>query len=866
MGIMSFGGVTYISRRGLRAALGALVLLAALGHGAIAQVADTERPLEGESYTAAEEAYKAFSQGDYGAAADRAARSVALRPDILRLRLLLIDSLIAAGNFTQADQVTVAALIVFAANQDLESRQASIRQRLAQQPAGDGYKALERGDTKAAIRLAKSAVESAPDVMSYRLLLLSAQIADNSLADAIVTSTEASKLDPGNYVPLVWRAYVYQRQGNRARAIADFNAALAIPGLTDTEKKNVSLIAADAALASGDYASAQELLQGYSNTDPAVVTRLNDAQAAASHKGTLKGDAKSMPMPVQNCRDTPYGSVCGLEPPLVQSILTPIDKASEGYEAADKAYRAAREKNYKLAIEEARKAIEDSPEVSANRLLLVNLLISSGRLAEAEAEASRLIQQGDAGGDIYVLRGNTRNQRHNYQGAMTDWETALKRGLAPDQSRNVRLSLADTALTAKEPLRALRALQNIPVSYDSAIRRAYAFLALDKKEEALKAFKVADRLASPGQQHDGTLRAQINLLLELGNKTAARALFDEAMTRGQLRSIREADLGYLAVAVGNDKLAMQLFDKAAASGQLPPRATVDAGYTAMRTFDNKKAIAYFKEGIDLQATGAFSLDDQKLFEVRRTVADLSREWGVNASVSYGKVGSAPNPFLIGGLPSTYTSQLGSELYYRPEEFGNRNGALFEVFGRVFETLYDQSGGPIGLPTTQGMVGARWKPLSDQNLVLEVDKLFALGDAARDDTLLRAAYSYSVGTDLRAVDARWPTWYVYSEVDRFLEHPQLVGIMEARFGESFKLQPISSNLVFFPHVVLAASYDDSFANPQAYSAGVGGSLRYWFGQTKYQAPPSYLELTLQYRFRLAGDKRAEGIFAQTSLNY
>jgi len=60
--------------------------------------------------------------------------------------------------------------------------------------------------------------------------------------------------------------------------------------------------------------------------------------------------------------------------------------------------------------------------------------------------------------------------------------------------------------------------------------------------------------------------------------------------------------------------------------------------------------------------------------------------------------------------------------------------------------------------------------------------------------------------------------------------------------------------------------DSFAVHDAYSAGVGGSIRYWFGETKYVAPPSYWELRLQYRFRLAGDKRAEGIFAQTSINY
>jgi hypothetical protein len=287
----------------------------------------------------------------------------------------------------------------------------------------------------------------------------------------------------------------------------------------------------------------------------------------------------------------------------------------------------------------------------------------------------------------------------------------------------------------------------------------------------------------------------------------------------------------------------------------------------MRQFENPKAIAYLKEGIDAQANGQIALDDQKLFETRRTVADLSREWGVNSSIFYGKVGSAPNPFLtIGGPPSSYTSQFGSEVYYRPEGFGNQNGALFEVFGRLFETLYDQSGGPIGGPTTQGMVGARWKPLAEYNLVFEVDKLVAFGSAARDDTLLRGLYSYTIGTDLRAIDTSWRTWTIYAEGDRYLEHTQWVGLLDARFGQSFRLDPISSNLVFFPHVVLAASYDDSFANPQAYSAGAGGSLRYWFGETKYLAPPSYLELTLQYRFRLAGDQRAQGIFAQTSLNY
>ena len=84
--------------------------------------------------------------------------------------------------------------------------------------------------------------------------------------------------------------------------------------------------------------------------------------------------------------------------------------------------------------------------------------------------------------EIYAQRGYARNLQHISRGAMADWEIALQRGLPPDQARNVRLSLADAALAAKDPSRALRALQKLPVSYDTAIRRAYALQALDRRK------------------------------------------------------------------------------------------------------------------------------------------------------------------------------------------------------------------------------------------------------------------------------------------------------------------------------------------------------------------------------------------------
>src|ERR1700752_965532 len=168
--------------RALQASMGAVALVVVLGQSASAQSADADHPLDGEAYIAAGEAYKAFGQGDYSTAAARAAQSVTLRPDILRLHILLIDSLLAAGDLRQAELATNKASEIFSSDQELLARQANIRQRLAQKPASDGYKALEKGNSKSAIRAARSALAYAPDVMSYRLLLLSAQLADNNLS------------------------------------------------------------------------------------------------------------------------------------------------------------------------------------------------------------------------------------------------------------------------------------------------------------------------------------------------------------------------------------------------------------------------------------------------------------------------------------------------------------------------------------------------------------------------------------------------------------------------------------------------------------------------------------------------------------
>ena len=77
-------------------------------------------PLAGDAYTAADAAYKAFEHGNHRASATSAAEAVALRSDLLRLHLLLIDSLLAAGDFAEAEQAIKAASTAFAGDRNWE--------------------------------------------------------------------------------------------------------------------------------------------------------------------------------------------------------------------------------------------------------------------------------------------------------------------------------------------------------------------------------------------------------------------------------------------------------------------------------------------------------------------------------------------------------------------------------------------------------------------------------------------------------------------------------------------------------------------------------------------------------------------------
>jgi hypothetical protein len=314
-----------------------------------------------------------------------------------------------------------------------------------------------------------------------------------------------------------------------------------------------------------------------------------------------------------------------------------------------------------------------------------------------------------------------------------------------------------------------------------------------------------------------------------------------------------------------DETAHRYFRRADERGQLSGAALLDAAYVARRRLDNAYAENLFRRAIDAHHAGELPLSPQRLLETRRDVTNVSRIWGAYASLIYGPVGVAAS-----GLPTPpspgRTLQTGAEIYWRPPGIGYRNGATVELFARSFRTLYDSTGGATGDDTVQGSAGIRWKPIANENLVLEASRLFPIGRFSRVDWLLRAAYSKTEGGDLRLDVPNWTYWHVYAEINRFSEVRQTLAGADARLGRAIRLRTPGDNVVLTAFAAVAVAYDSALPTREAYGAGGGLSLRLWFRQDRYSGPASYLEMSAQYRARLAGDKRAEGLFAGLLLSF
>jgi opacity protein-like surface antigen len=300
------------------------------------------------------------------------------------------------------------------------------------------------------------------------------------------------------------------------------------------------------------------------------------------------------------------------------------------------------------------------------------------------------------------------------------------------------------------------------------------------------------------------------------------------------------------------------FQKGFALGGGKAGTYADAGYAAKRIGDNDQAVTLFEASMDAD-DHEHTFDDQRRFAYRREVQQLERTWGVVVSLPY-----QVSAFSYQGTVSVL--QPGIEAYWQPPKIGFQNGRIFQLFVRGYGTAYDGSGNVTGLPTLQGSVGARYKPLVDQNLVLSAERLVRLGSLSQNDWLARLGYSSEAGNDLRVTEPSWRAWQVYAEADYFVHQGRYILYSQLRYGHTWAVTKISDHLTVYPHVALIFDHDSKDQHETALSVGPGVQFRFWFRESRYSAPASWADLTVQYHIPLTSAARARGLAAQLTLWY
>jgi predicted negative regulator of RcsB-dependent stress response len=532
--------------------------------------------------------------------------------------------------------------------------------------------------------------------------------------------------------------------------------------------------------------------------------------------------------------------------------------STEAYQHATEAYRAIQSNDLEKALREARIAVAHEPSSATTRRLLAEVLISRKQFDLAQQVLDGAVQRGVVDGPLYIARGYLDMDQNKPAQAVDDFRKALT--FPNDDTaavRNVRLSMADAALAAKQPAAAVEALEPLhdDASGDVAGRLGQAYSALGRNQDAAKEFAAAAAASQSPEQHRNEEKAEAQAESASGAKAEAGKLAEKLTTEDGC----DLDLAYILIAADDDKAALAYFDGPCKS-QLTARTQIDAGNTAVRLIQNDEALEHFQSALALNraAPDPKPLDPVTVFSVRRQDDILEREWGVNASYAF----LADRPDTAGGS----VSQALVEAYWQPPDIGYRDGSTFQVFGRVtFNALVPGETG-LGLNGTELSIGGRWKPFGDQNLILEAERLIPLGSKAYADWLLRGAYSDGFGTDLDPVNNWWWFGQYYGEGDYFPSHDWHFGYGDARAGATTYISEGSPEWTASAFGDIGAYYDDTELRRFSAGIGPGVGVRYWFRETENRAPPSFAELDFIYRVKLTPSDRAGGILLQLNVAY
>lgn len=466
---------------------------------------------------------------------------------------------------------------------------------------------------------------------------------------------------------------------------------------------------------------------------------------------------------------------------------------------------------------------------------LLDVLVRNGKLADARQLATELTGRFPDDAQLWSQTGYLMFMLREFKLAQAAFGNALKGDAwLPEQRRNLAFAAADSAMSAGDPAGAVVALEQLASDDTPTVR-----LRLGRAQLAAH-----DRIAAVATARWLLANTTDDEFQIAGEHLLAAALEAVADPRGD----KQLNLGYAYLRQHDDAAGLAAFERGFAFGSGKAFHFADAAYAAKRLNDNAKASRYFRFCLDL-AEFEHSFSEQRMFGYRREIETMERRWGM-------LIGT---PYHAGALD---VWQGGIEAFWQPPVIGYRDGRTVQFFVRSYLNFRNGVGGPTGLNTTQETLGIRFKPLATQNIALTAERLFAVGKFAENDWLFRIGYSTGDGTDLRVDRREWQSWQVYGEAAYYLYARRLLVGTEVRYGLAVPM-PKYNRLTIYPHFLMAVDFDSSARDQLVDAIGPGLSLRAWFGEDRYHAPPGWLEVNAQYRFADADRGRGPALRATLS---
>lgn len=838
--------------------------------------------LQGPALVAARAAYRDFGKKDYAAAVRESREAVRLAPQVERLRYLLVDSLAASGDDPAAYAAAADAARRFGENNELRTRRRYIGDRLAPVESKAAYAARANGDLVEAESHARKAVAFAPSRMEFRTQLLETLFARGDLAGVEAAASDCIAIDRND--ALWWTLRGYARAARGANADADFAHALAVApeslsqagdtranvgAQADDANEGGAMSVASSALRNPRQSDAASAKTSADPSDPSSAMLAGSAAVRHRQRGSEATDA--------NVNADTQGSAMRADPTGIELERVLIAEGD-----ARRAEAAASGENVMFDEADARRANPSIAGVTQSRgnQATNDEASTSGQAASAAERRYR---------DARVARtiiADVRLAQNRPQAALDALPSVSQRNAAALDDADAAIALRRQR--AKTMLQMAAAAQNdidprARPTFDCREDRYGASCDVYAHDPALadtRAARLAERDGKHGEAidhwrdaiaavpDDPQLRiALIDALAAAGKTREASKEARAAIDANLLDSMSDLQAAFIASRAGERQLALDRFARAERSGTLPPGAQADAGYAALSMHRNEEGARYLERAMDRTASAPHAddaLPPQAVYDARAAHAEATRDWGFSMNVNYrgsgAQQGFAFNP--TPGLSSNW--QAGVEAYWRP--FGSLGDRMFEVYARGYENFGVQGSGPSGASTLQAALGARVKPFASVNAIFAIEKILPIGSDVRSDWLARAAYSTGFGDTRRLDVPSWWTGTFYGEAGHYLVNPSTYATANARLGRTYRMDSISPRLTVFPHAVVGVDYDSAIDRSVPVGIGAGVAARYWFRGDGYDTTRSFVDISVQYRVRVAGDDRAKGVFFGAVFSY